>query len=42
MRCRPRRERIRRKVSGKARAVVQERLKAVHSDLDSGIKASPN
>jgi integrase len=35
-------KRIRRKVSGKNRAVVQERLKALHSDLDSGVKASPN
>ena len=35
-------KRIRRKVSGKTRAVVQERLKALHSDLDSGVKASPN
>ena len=38
----PDRKRIRRKVSGKTRAVVQARLKALHSDLDSGIKASPN
>ena len=35
-------KRIRRKVSGKTRAVVQERLKALHSDLDSGVKARPN
>src|SRR5450432_1629123 len=35
-------KRIRRKVSGKTRAVVQERLKALHGDLDSGVKASPN
>ena len=35
-------KRIRRKVSGKTRAVVQERLKALHTDLDSGVKASPN
>ncbi len=35
-------KRIRRKVSGKTRAVVQDRLKALHSDLDSGVKASPN
>jgi integrase len=35
-------KRVRRKVSGKTRAVVQERLKALHSDLDSGVKASPN
>jgi hypothetical protein len=35
-------KRVRRKVSGKTRTVVQERLKALHSDLDSGVKASPN
>ena len=35
-------KRIRRKVSGKTRAVVQERLRALHSDLDSGVRASPN
>ena len=35
-------KRIRRKVSGKTRAVVQDRLKALHSDLDSGVKARPN
>ncbi len=35
-------KRVRRKVSGKTRAVVQERLKALHTDLDSGVKASPN
>jgi integrase len=35
-------KRIRRKVSGKTRAVAQERLKALHSDLDSGVKARPN
>ena len=35
-------KRIRRKVSGKTRTVVQERLKSLHSDLDSGVKASPN
>jgi integrase len=35
-------KRIRRKVSGKTRAVVQDRLRALHSDLDSGVKASPN
>jgi hypothetical protein len=38
----PDRKRIRREVSGKTRAVVQERLKALHSDLDSRVKASPN
>ena len=35
-------KRIRRKVSGKTRTVVQDRLRALHSDLDSGVKASPN
>jgi integrase len=35
-------KRVRRKVSGKTRAVVQDRLKALHSDLESGVKASPN
>ena len=34
--------RIRRKVSGKTKAVVQDRLKALHSDLESGLRASPN
>jgi integrase len=34
--------RIRRKVSGKTKAVVQDRLKALHSELDSGLRASPN
>ena len=35
-------KRIRRKVSGKSRAVVQDRLRALHGDLDSGVRASPN
>jgi integrase len=35
-------KRIRRKVSGKTKAVVQDRLKALHSDLDSGVRAKPN
>jgi integrase len=35
-------KRIRRKVSGKSKAVVQDRLKTLHSDLDSGVRASPN
>ena len=35
-------KRIRRKVSGKTKAVVQDRLKALHSDLESGVRASPN
>jgi integrase len=34
--------RIRRKVSGKTKAVVQDRLKTLHSELDSGQRASPN
>ena len=35
-------KRIRRKVSGKTKAIVQDRLKTLHGDLDAGIKASPN
>ena len=35
-------KRIRRKVSGKTRAVVQDRLKTLHHDLDSGVQARPN
>jgi len=35
-------KRIRRKVSGKTKAVVQDRLRKLHDDLESGIKASPN
>ena len=35
-------KRIRRKVSGKTKAIVQDRLKALHGDLDVGVKASPN
>jgi integrase len=34
--------RIRRKVSGKTKAVVQDRLKALHGQLDSGLRTSPN
>ena len=34
--------RVRRKVSGKTKAAVQDRLKALHGDLDSGVQASPN
>ena len=34
--------RIRRKVSGKTKAVVQDRLKALHSDLETGVRAKPN
>src|ERR1700730_10871266 len=35
-------KRIRRKVSGKTRTVVQDRLKTLHDDLDSGVVARPN
>jgi integrase len=35
-------KRIRRKVSGKTKAIVQDRLKTLHGDLDAGVKASPN
>jgi integrase len=35
-------KRIRRKVSGKSRAVVQDRLKKLHDDLNSGVRARPN
>jgi integrase len=35
-------KRIRRKVSGKTKAIVQDRLKALHNDLDTGVRASPN
>ena len=35
-------KRVRRKVSGKTKAIVQDRLKKLHDDLESGIKASPN
>jgi integrase len=35
-------KRIRRKVSGKTKAVVQDRLKALHADLDTGVRARPN
>ena len=34
--------RIRRKVSGKTKAVVQDRLKALHSDVETGVRAQPN
>ncbi len=34
--------RIRRKVSGKTRAVVQDRLRTLHGDLDAGVRAQPN
>jgi hypothetical protein len=35
-------KRIRRKVSGKSRAVVQNRLRTLHGDLDADVRASPN
>ena len=35
-------KRIRRKVSGKTKATVQDRLKTLHGDLETGVKASPN
>jgi integrase len=35
-------KRIRRKVSGKTKAIVQDRLKTLHGDLESGVRASPN
>jgi integrase len=35
-------KRIRRKVSGKTRKIVQDRLRALHGDLDAGIRARPN
>jgi integrase len=34
-------KRIRRKVSGKTRAIVHERLRALHSDIDVGVQAGP-
>jgi integrase len=33
--------RIRRKVSGQTKAVVHDRLKALHSDIDAGVQAGP-
>ena len=35
-------KRIRRKVSGKNKAIVQDRLKKLHADLESGVRAAPN
>jgi integrase len=35
-------KRIRRKVSGKTRAVIVDRLRALHGDLDAGVRARPN
>ena len=34
--------RTRRKVSGKTKAIVQDRLKALHSDVETGVRAQPN
>ena len=34
--------RVRRKVSGKTKASVQERLRALHSDIDAGVQAGPS
>ena len=34
--------RIRRKVSGKTKAIVQDRLKALHGDVETGVRAQPN
>ena len=34
-------KRIRRKVSGKTKAIVQDRLKALHGDLETGLRAQP-
>ena len=35
-------KRIRRKVSGKTKAIVQDRLKRLHDELDTGVRTSPN
>jgi integrase len=35
-------KRIRRKVSGKTKTAVQDRLKALHGDLESGVQTRPN
>ena len=34
--------RVRRKVSGKTKAIVQDRLKALHSDVETGVRPQPN
>jgi integrase len=34
--------RIRRKVSGKTKAVVEDRLRTLHSELETGVRARPN
>jgi integrase len=38
----PEGRRIRRKVSGKTKAAVQDRLKALHGDLEAGVQTRPN
>ncbi len=38
----PDRKRVRRKVSGKTKAVVQDRLKKLHDELETGVRSSPN
>jgi integrase len=35
-------KRIRRKVSGKTKAIVQDRLKKLHDELETGVRTSPN
>ena len=35
-------KRIRRKVSGKTKAIVQDRLKKLHDELETGVRASPD
>lgn len=35
-------KRIRRKVSGKTKAIVRDALKQLHDDLDSGVRSRPN
>ena len=34
-------KRIRRKVGGKTKAIVQDRLKALHSDVETGVRVQP-
>ena len=35
-------KRLRRKVTGSTKATVQDRLKKLHEELDSGVRTSPN
>jgi integrase len=35
-------KRIRRKASGKTKAIVQDRLKKLHNELETGVRTSPN